>query len=291
MTRSIRLPLLLVLAVLLAVQVACQGRPTAAPTAVALPATETPAPATSPAPATRTAPAPTASQTALPPTATPSATASPAPPTATPTSTVPPTPDPNEGVGDVVYQGRLDGTGTWFWSFSDDVATFGIEGGQLKGVMHQANAGWRFTISPDVLRIGDQQVRVTAHTVACGENDEYGLLLRVRQSEGESPYDGYLFKLRCGGAAGFDLVRGTQTTAVVPWTTSTAIKTGAPADNTLMVWAAGSKFRFYANDQYLFSAEDGSLADGFYGLYLYDRTAGGMTVNYSDLVVRGVTAP
>jgi hypothetical protein len=169
------------------------------------------------------------------------------------------TPDPNEGVGDVVYQGRLDGTGTWFWSFSDDVATFGIEGGQLKGVMHQANAGWRFTISPDVLRIGDQQVRVTARTVACGENDEYGLLLRVRQAEGESPYDSYLFKLRCGGAAGFDLVRGTQTTPLVPWTSAPAIKTGAPADNTLMVWAAGNEFRFYANDQYLFSAEDGSL--------------------------------
>ena len=32
---------------------------------------------------------------------------------------------------------------------------------------------------------------------------------------------------------------------VCDWTPSPAIKTGAPADNTLLVWAGGSEFRFY----------------------------------------------
>jgi len=39
----------------------------------------------------------------------------------------------------------------WFWTFSDEVATFGMVDGTLKGVMKVANSGWRFTISPDTL--------------------------------------------------------------------------------------------------------------------------------------------
>jgi hypothetical protein len=158
--------------------------------------------------------------------------------------------------------------------------------------MAQANAGWRFTISPDTLRLGNQQVRVTAHTETCGENDEYGLMFRGRtQAAADGSGDEfalYLFKLRCGGAASFQRVEGSQTTTLVDWTPSAAIRSGAPADNALMVWMRGSEFRFYVNDEYLFSAQDTLLTEGFFGLYLYDRTAGGMTVYYEDLVARGV---
>ncbi|MCC6192787.1 MAG: hypothetical protein IT318_27520, partial [Anaerolineales bacterium] len=107
-----------------------------------------------------------------------------------------------------------------------------------------------------------------------GSGDEYAL---------------YLFKLRCGGAARFELARGSEITTLVDWTPSEAINAGAPADNTLLVWMAGGEFRFYANDQYLFSAQDATLTEGFFGLYLYDRTAGGMTVYFEDLVSRAVT--
>jgi hypothetical protein len=278
---------------------ACQalGRtpPTATPVApaatatqpAAAPATDTALPTAMPQPVTDT-PAPTNTSE---PTATEAASATPSAIAATATATVPPTPDPNEGVGDVVYQDPLDGSGGWFWTFADEVASFGVDTGrgQLKATMMQANAGWRFTISPDTLRIGDQQVRVTAHTEACADNDEYGLMFRVRPIEGtEFEYDGYLFRLRCSGAARFDRVAGTTTSPLVEWTPSSAIHAGAPADNTLLVWAAGGEFRFYANDQYLFSAQDTGLTDGFYGLYVYDRTAGGMTVYFEDLVARGV---
>jgi hypothetical protein len=272
---------------------ACTFRPPAVATGTPiadLPSSTAPATLT-PAPTATTRPAVT--NTAVTPTATATATSS---PTATAllethTPPAPATPDPNEGVGDVIYADNLDGNGGWFWGFSDDVATIGVDGDHVKALMTKANAGWRFTIGPDTLRVGNQQTRVSTHTVACGDNDEYGLLFRINAAEGESPYDGYLFKLRCSGAARFDLVRGTQSTALVDWTPSPAIKVGANADNVLTVWAAGSEFRFYANDQYLFSASDATLADGFFGLYLYDRTAGGMTVNFDDLTVRAVSAP
>jgi hypothetical protein len=262
--------------------------PAAAATATqpAAAATETSAP---PA-ATTAAPAPT--ETPVPPTetATPEPSPSPSPIGPTPTNTVPPTPDPNEGVGDIVYQDALDGSGGWYWTFSDQIVSFGVDldRRQLKGVMAQPNAGWRFTISPDTLRLGNQQARVTAHTAACGENDEYGLMFRG-SVDAEDNYSLYLFKLRCGGAARIDLLRGPETTVLVDWTPSPAIQAGAPADNTLMVWMAGGEFRFYVNDQYLFSAQDSALTEGFFGLYMYDRTAGGMTIYYEDLMARAVT--
>jgi hypothetical protein len=274
---------------------ACGARTT--PTVVlptAAPPTETPvvAPTDVPPAATNTDLPAVATETATATAEPATATASPSPsPITPPTATVPATPDPNEGVGDVVYQDPLDGTSAWFWTFSDDVASFGVVDGRVRGVMAQANSGWRFTISPTDLRLGDQQLKLTTHTTACAENDEYGVLFRMAEStatDSPSPYDGYLFKLRCGGAARLDLIQGTTSILLVDWSPSTAIHTGAPADNTLTVWARGSEMRFYANDQYLFTAQDPTFAAGFYGLYLYDRTAGGATVTYEDLVVRSV---
>ena len=285
--KRLRLPLLA-----LALALAGCG-PRANPT-VALPTAEPATEAATAAPPTaapNTAPPPPAT-TAPPASATvePTVTATPSPITP-PTETAPATPDPNEGVGEVVYQDPLDGSSAWFWTFTDDVASFGAVDGQVRGVMRVPNSGWRFTISPTHLRLGGQQLRLTTHTVACAENDEYGVLFRVTDSAdpaSPSPFDAYLFKLRCGGAARVDLIQGTTTTALVDWTPSTALQTGAPADNTLTVWARGAALRFYVNDQYLFSANDATLAQGFYGLYLYDRGAGGLTVNFEDLVVRTV---
>jgi|GEM_PF-1246239 len=234
-------------------------------------------------------PAPTATAAAVEPSATPS----PLPLQASATPAGPATPDPNEAVGDIVFQDALDGSGRWFWNYADDVAVFGIdaERAQLKGVMLQAGAGWRFTSSDDTQSFSAQQVRVTTHTTACAENDEYGLMFwgqPAADAASPSPYDMYLFALRCGGAARFELIQGTQVTVLTDWTPAPAIHTGAPADNTLMVWMAGGEFRFYVNDQYLFSAQDTTLTGGFYGLYLNDRTAGGETVFFEDLIARAV---
>ncbi len=296
MTIPHRFRLLVFALTLVALTTACFGTPTAAPapteaaagTATALAVAER-----SSTPALPTAP-PLPTNTPLPPTATdtpaePSATPSPIGVEASATPNAPATPDPNEAVGDIVYQDPLDGTGTWFWTFADDVAVFGIDGQrqQLKGTMLQAGKGWRFTVSPDTLRIGNQQVRVTAHPTACAENDEYGLMFRG-SVDAEFNYSMYLFTLRCSGAARFLLIRGTETTVLADWTPAPAATPGAPADNALMVWMAGGEFRFYVNDQYAFTAADSTLTDGFYGLYLSDRTAGGETVYFEDLIARAV---
>ncbi|MGQ0604689.1 MAG: hypothetical protein ACT4QE_23665, partial [Anaerolineales bacterium] len=243
------------------------------------------APTNTVAPALPTATqAPASTATATPPTETPT-------PVSTPAATVPPTPDPNEGVGDVIYSDKLDGAGGWNWTFVDDASTFGVsrEQQQLNAVAKKSGT-WRFVISPDTLRLSDQQIRVNVRANVCAENDEYALLFRGNV-DAAGIYSFYAFKLRCDGSAKLDLLRGTDTFVIVDWMKSEAIKAGAEADNALTVWAGQDQLRFYANDQYLFSAQDARLTSGFYGFYLFDRTNGNMSVSWKNLEARSVTAP
>jgi len=211
------------------------------------------------------------------------------PEAAAPTPAVTPTPDPNLGVGDVVYEDKMDFSSGWDWAFEDAAAMFSIAGEQLNAVMKQANVGPRFSVWDD-LRVGDQQLRVTARANLCYERDEYGVMFRFTLTA-SSNYNGYIFKLNCGGAARVEFTRDEQITVLVDWTPSAAIVPGAPAENTLMVWAAKDQFHFYVNDKYMFSMKDATYAEGFYGFYIRDRTNGGESVSFDDLGVKAVTLP
>ena len=270
---------------------ACAARATPAPNTPA-------ATATSPAP-TVTAPAPTdvpPTTTNVPPTVTapaPTATADPTetavvPTEPAPTDEVPATPDPNEGVGGVIYSDPLDGSSGWNWGYSDDAVVFGIENGVLKGTMLSSEEWWRFSLGPDALDAANQQVRVTARPQTCDADDEYGLIFRGGEREAGG-YDLYVFKLRCDGAARFEAVLNGQTTVLVDWTTSPAIQSGTGAENTLVAWMNGGDFRFYVNEQYLFSAGDSTLASGYYGFYLMDQRGDGLSVTFDDLLARDVS--
>lgn len=256
---------------------------------------------TAPAPATATAPPAATALVESPtiPPATPAATPTPAAPTATsteaatatPAATTPPTetptPDPNLGVGDVVYSDQFDGKSGWFWSFSDDAATFLASGGKLNATVKTANSYPRLTGGKSELKVGDQQLRVTAQANACGPKDEYGILFRVNADI----TDGYAFKIRCDGQARFELVRKYQPTALVDWQASPAIAQGAPAENTLMIWMAKDQFHFYVNDKYLFSASDATFAEGTYAFTLNDRTSGGESVSFTNMIAKAVKQP
>ena len=279
---------LLVMAVL--ALAACGARTTPPDTQAPRP-TDAPPTNTVAAPVDTAAPSPTVPAPTEPaPTATNEPTVAPTnEPVVTPATPVPATPDPNQGVGSVVFEDRLNGLDGWGWSFSDDAVTFGAVGDELQAVMRDPNAWWRFTLGPDSLALGDQQVRVTAHTVACGANDEYALMFRAGPvADVENQYQAYVFKLNCNGAARLDRLEGTRQTTLVDWTASDAIRSGAPAENALMVWMRGSEFRFYVNDQYLFSAQDATFASGTFGFYVDDQTAGGLTVNFEDLTAREI---
>jgi hypothetical protein len=281
----VKLRLAVTLAAGLAMLAACSLRP--APSAPAQPAATSavPQPAIAAATAAATAAAvPPPTRTAPPPSAAPSLTAS---PVLSATPTLVPTPDPNQGVGDAVYTDQFDGKSGWYWNYvENDVVAFSPAGGKLNAVMKVSTAGARVTGGKPGLKVGDQQLRVTADTNLCYAKDEYGVMFRVNPDA----TDGYLFKLSCEGKAQVDVLHNYKPTVLVDWTASPAIGAGAPAQNTLMVWAAGDQFNFYVNDKYLFSASDKTFADGTYGFYIYDRTSGGASVSFSQMTVRAVKA-
>lgn len=206
---------------------------------------------------------------------------------ATETLAVPATPDPNQGVGDVVYQETFDGTSRWGWGFTDDAVSFTNEDGAVKAVTTRGDAGWRVTIGPGDSWL-DQQILLTTDTTACTESDEIGLLFRGALDDQTSVLNGYVFKFTCGGTASVDVVRDNQPSVLVDPVEATVNLTGK---NELLVWAGRSEMRFYVNGAFVASAEDNTFTSGRLGLYVRDRNGGGMTVAFQELVVRGVTPP
>jgi hypothetical protein len=238
--------------------------PEVAPTAAA---TAVPAPSKTPAPPS---PLPAATQT----------------PVFTLTPTELPTPDPNLGAGEVVYEDKFDLSSGWGWTYQEnDVVAFSLAGGMLNAVMKVGNVSPRVTGGNPELKVGDLLLRVTSVTNLCYDNDEYGVMFRVNAEA----TDGYLFELSCEGKARVEALHNYQPTVLVDWTASPAIVRNAPAENTLMVWAAKDTFHFYVNDRYLFTTYDGTYKEGTFGFYIYDRTSGGESVSFDNLIVKAVT--
>jgi hypothetical protein len=253
-------------------------------------------PATNPPP-TMTAPAPT--ETSIPPSATPvipatvtlpPATATSTPePTATATPAATATPDPNLGVGATIYEDKFD-CARWCWFYEDDAVSFSLANNQLNAVMKRGDAGWRISSGPDFVTVGDQQLRVTARTNLCYERDEYGVFFRG-VLDSNNNFSGYLFKLSCNGQVRVELLQESQSSVLVDWVSASAVVPGAPAENTLMVWAAKEQFHFYVNDKYVASLSDKTFAEGGFGLYLRDRTNGGASVSFAALTLKEVKRP
>lgn len=256
----------------------------------------------------------TAPLTALPPTAAgaPEASPTPVPPSATPvvpatltlappTATLPPTatatgtpeaavtPDPNRNLGATLWEERFDGVSGWNWTYTDEAATFSLADGQLNAVMKRNDLGWRISGGPDV-QAGNQQIRLTARANLCYANDEYGLFFRGRLDD-RGRFSGYLFKVNCGGQARLEQLLNNEQRVLLDWTTTPAIQAGAPAENTLLIWTAEDQIHLYVNDRYVGTAADNTYAEGEFGLFLRDRTNGGLSVSFTELIVKEVTAP
>ncbi|MBL8056921.1 MAG: hypothetical protein JNK29_09500 [Anaerolineales bacterium] len=263
---------------------ACQTTPATSPPATAAPqsASATPAPPTATAviPATVTLPAATVTPTATP------------LPSETPAPAVTATPDPNLGVGATLYEDKFDGA-RWGWTYQDDAVNFSLGNGQLNAVMSRSDAFWRISSGPDFIRAGDQQVRLATRVNLCYDADEYGLLFRNTNSTSgdQTKFNGYLFKITCGGQARVELLRDSVPSVLLDWTRTPAIVAGAPAENALLVWAAGDQLHFYVNDKHVGSLTDRAFADGDVGVYLRDRTNGGLSVSFTGLTIKAVTLP
>ncbi len=141
----------------------------------------------------------------------------------------------------------------------------------------------------DDISAGDQQLRVTTKTGTCPGNDEYGVMYRAAYMANQK-LETYIYKLNCAGQARVEILNDTTTTVLKDWESFPAIKSGASAENTLMIWMEKDQFNFYADDQYLFSLTDATLPQGFYGFYVQSHSGGGGDLSFDDFVVKEVAA-
>jgi hypothetical protein len=191
-----------------------------------------------------------------------------------PTETIPATPDPGERLGGIRFDERFDGSSGWGWTYvEDEVVTFGLQSGGVLAAFQDSNQGWRISLGPDSFSAGDQRVQVTAQALACGDQDEWGLLYRSEFTE-NGKFNGYVFKLNCAGQVRVERLQENQSSVLLGWVLVDGANKGAGGENTLMIWAVGSEMRFYVNDIYVGTVMDENYESGEYGIYAQDRTNG-----------------
>lgn len=202
------------------------------------------------------------------------------PPTETPTPsalTAPTaTPDYMPGLGEVLYADDFTDPARW-----SDLGTDYIRDGRLTLA---ASAGtYLVTLHHDLL-LADFYAEVTAQLSLCRGADEYGLLVRA------IPASYYRFAVNCDGELKADRIANyARVPLQLPLLTLDAPR-GSPAEVTLAVWAVGRELRFFLNGRYQFSVDDPVFPSGSLGFFV--RAAGDtpITVSFTDLVIRAVTA-
>lgn len=128
--------------------------------------------------------------------------------------------------------------------------------------------------------LDDFYIEITASPSICRGDDEYGLLLRVSPA-----LDFYRFGLTCDGEARLDRFLNGIASSPQPPTLFGTIPPGAPSSSRLGVWALGKEMLFYANGEYLFSANDTVLFNGGIGVFARASGEDVVTVNFSELEV------
>jgi len=132
------------------------------------------------------------------------------------------------------------------------------------------------------LVLNDFYAELTARPSLCRDQDEYGLLVRA------SAVAYYRLSLLCNGTLRLDRVSGNSHQNLLPVTPSGDVPTGVPAEVRIGVWAAGSEMRFFLNDHYQFSMDDGNYLSGTLGVFVRSVADTPVAVAFSNLTIYDV---
>jgi hypothetical protein len=207
----------------------------------------------------------------------------------TPTSDMPTTPDPAEGRGGIFYNDPFDGSTGWGWTYIEDgVVRFVPEAEGVLVIFEEANQGWRISLGPDTVSIGDQVVEITTRAEVCRDQDEWGLLFRGMFTE-ENRFNGYLIKMNCTGQVRMEILEENMGSVLLDWTAVEGVETGSGSENSLMVWTEGKEFRIYVNQTFVATVEDTTYDNGQYGIFGQDRSTGDAQFLFLSMQVYAVT--
>jgi len=227
-------------------------------------------------------PAPTETPTVPAPTAVPTATIVwfPPTPTFTPFPTSPPaspTPDLRTGLGALILEDTFSQSTDWDLNITG-AGSSAIGVNELT-IAFQEDSGYLYTFRRGPL-LTDFYAEITVSPSLCQGEDEYGLLLRA-VSDG----DFYRYSVSCSGKVRLDRLYHSQASSPQPWLITGSLPIGAPSQFKLAVWAVGKEMRYFINDDYQFTIEEGTLPSGSLGLFAHSTGGHSMTVNFSDLKV------
>jgi hypothetical protein len=205
------------------------------------------------------------------------------PPTATwtpaPVFLPSPTIDPLPGAGAIILTD--DFSDPSLWTLANTAAnTIIVDRNRLTLAANSAPMAL-FTLRTNTL-LTNFYAEVNVSVNRCEGNDSYGLLFR---SAGQ--YYGYRIALACNGQLRLDRLRG-ETIPLQNWLPSGDAPPGAPSEVRIGVWVSGVEMRVLLNGHYQFSVIDPLFANGTLGFFVDAKSAAGMNISFSDLIVREV---
>lgn len=135
--------------------------------------------------------------------------------------------------------------------------------------------GWQYPVSKPVFK--DFTLEVKGRYESGPDTNGYGALFRYVD-------DGNLYKMDVTAAGKWQFAKRVNGswTALVPWTSDSAILKGT-ASNTLRVVAKGSNFTFFVNEKQVGTFTDSSIAAGTVGVITSNDKAGSFHVVYESL--------
>lgn len=201
--------------------------------------------------------------------------------TSAPTSS--PTPPPVLGIGDLLYYANFESSQSWDLRATDRGGS-SIYDGQLNLAVRQQNSF--FFIRVPAPEQDDFYFEVNLRSDVCEDGDEYGIMFRLGPL-----YNHYRFSLTCEGLARVSRILDDQEVVLIPPTETYAVFPGLRIENHLAVWASGTQFRFFINDQEVFSIQDKELEAGGFGLFVRSRRSQQTTVSFDDVALHALQPP
>jgi hypothetical protein len=177
----------------------------------------------------------------------------------------------------------FDAAGEWQLD-SDATAELEIADGVLSIHVHSPNhVAWAYVERT----FTDFRLRVEATPVGGPLDNEYGVLIRMRENE-----QFYAFSISADGyarVARYNVPNLEQTILGSDWTLTPAVQQGQ-ATNVLTIEARGPQFKFWVNDELVAEVEDDTLSKGGLGLYAGAFSEPGVHVHFDNLRVEPLSA-
>lgn len=227
-----------------------------------------------------------AEPTVLPPTETPTPTITLTPtidwfpstptPTPLPTPARTPTPDYRPEIGDLLVEDDFISDEVWDFSEIED-GRVTISNNHITLALNRPD-GLIYAVRAEPV-LDDLYAEITVNLKYCGEQDEYGLMVRTT---GER-LDHYRLAVSCSGQARALRVVNNRGTTIQELAAYPFIPSNFPSESRLAVWMQGTMLRFFVNDVLVYEIVDPVIRYGAFGVYVFGIGDGPISVNFSDL--------